>query len=158
MGLAYNQVMIMGTLTRDPIMRTVGSNNTRLATLCMCINEKRKTPDGKVIDNPVFVDVDAWSRLAEICEKYLKKHSLVFVDGVLQMAQWEKDGVKHQKIKIRAKNLKFLSKPERASRRKEQADGAQPPQDAVKETETYVPEALPEEEPDDGFESAMSGW
>lgn len=149
--LAYNHVAIMGTLTKDPMIRTVGTAGKKLAILSVCVNEKRKTPDGKVIDNVVFVDVDAWSKLAENCEKALKKHSCIFVDGTLQMAQWEKDGVRHQKLKIRARNIKFLPKSERGAYKKDS-------QTATLSQGVYVPEENTEVVQDDDFDSVMSEW
>ena len=156
--LADNHVAVMGTLSRDPIVRTVGSAGTKLTTLSLCINEKRRTPDGKVIENVVFVDVDAWSKLAEMCEKHLKKHSNVFVDGSLIMAQWEKDGQKHQKIKIRAKNIKFLPKQERKGnwQRNEDARNTEPVAVAVKDVDEY--EGIDDGETMSGFESDISKW
>lgn len=163
--IAYNNVIVMGVLTRNPDIKTVGKNGMKLAVLSLCINEKRKTQDGKFVDNPVFVDVDAWSRLAETCEKYLVKNSNVFVEGTLQMAQWEKDGVKHQKLKIRAKNIKFLPKGERRreARKSDSKDvfkenkGFQVENDNKDEVvDVFVPEETPEMNQEEGFEEAFS--
>ena len=63
--------------------------------------------------HPVFIDVDAWDKLAELCGQYLVKGSSILVDGRLQMDSWEKDGVKHQKLKVRASTIKFLPKGDR---------------------------------------------
>ena len=155
--ISYNHVAIIGILTRDPSVKTVGKTGMKLAHLSVCINEKRKTQDGKYVDNPVFVDVDAWSRMADMCEKYLAKNSLVFVEGKLQMAQWEKDGVKHQKLKIRASNIKFLPKGSKFNGQKHNADKGDSriedmPQ--VQEEETFIPD----ETVDDGFAETMSNW
>lgn len=108
--ISYNRVVIMGGLTRDPDIRTVGNQGMKVARLNVCINEKRKAQDGKIVDIPTFIDVEAWGSMAELSEKYLAKSSNVFVEGKLQLEQWERDGVKHQKIKIRAANLKFIPK------------------------------------------------
>ena len=37
----------------------------------------------------------------------------ILVEGRLQMDSWEKDGVKHQKLKVRAATIKFLSQGDR---------------------------------------------
>ena len=158
--VSYNHVVVIGILTRDPDVRTVGKAGMKLARLSICINEKRKTQDGKFIDNPVFVDVDAWSRMAEMCEKYLTKNSLVFVEGKLQMAQWEKDGIKHQKIKIRASNIKFLPKGTRFSKGKNNKEDA-PSADAMpmQEVETFVPdETGVDGASEEDFTDAFNKW
>ena len=57
--------------------------------------------------------MDAWDKLAELCGQYLSKGSSILVEGRLQMDSWEKDGQKHQKLKVRAQTIKFLPKADR---------------------------------------------
>ena len=64
-----------------------------------------------MVDYPTFVEVDAWDKLAELCGQYLRKGRSVLVEGRLQMDMWEKDGMKHQKLKIRAMTVKFMPLP-----------------------------------------------
>lgn len=155
--ISYNHVNVIGVLTRDPDIKTVGKAAMKLARLSVCINEKRKTQDGKLIDNPVFIDVDAWARLAELCEKYLAKNSNVFIEGKLQMAQWEKDGVRHQKIKIRASNIKFLPKGNRNGTSRKKNDNATA-DEAHAESETFVPEEVQDGASEDMFTETMQVW
>ena len=111
---SFNKVIIMGNLTRDPDVRAAGPSGMRVARLGLAINERRRDRNGQVQDFPVFIDVDAWDRLAELCGQYLTKGSSVLVEGRLQMDTWEKDGVRHQKLKVRASTIKFLPKGDRA--------------------------------------------
>jgi single-stranded DNA-binding protein len=46
-----------------------------------------------------------------LCGQYLKKGRSVLVEGRLQSDSWEKDGQKHQKLKIRASTVKFMPLP-----------------------------------------------
>lgn len=110
---SFNKVILMGNLTRDPDVRVIGTSGMKVARLGLAINERRRDRNGNVQDFPVFVDVDAWDKLAELCGQYLSKGSSVLVDGRLQMDCWEKDGVKHQKLKVRASTIKFLPKGDR---------------------------------------------
>ncbi len=110
---SYNKVIVMGNLTRDPDVRTMGSSGMKVVRLGLAINERRKDRNGKVQDYPVFVDVDAWDKLAELCGQYLAKGRPVLVEGRLQMDTWERDGVKHQKLKVRASAIKFLPSGDR---------------------------------------------
>ena len=110
---SFNKVILMGNLTRDPDVRATGQSGMRVARLGIAINERRRDRNGHLQDHPVFVDVDAWDKLAELCGQYLTKGSSILVDGRLQMDTWEKDGVRHQKLKVRASAIKFLPKGER---------------------------------------------
>ena len=94
----------------------------KVAHLRLAVNERRRDRNGQTVDAPVFVDVDVWDRLAELCAQYLSKGKSVLVEGRLQMDSWEKDGVKHQKLKVRAVTVKFLSPSS------PQAAGAKPAQ------------------------------
>jgi len=108
---SYNKVIVMGNLTRDPDLRTVGVNGVKVCRFALAINERRRDRNGAMIDFPTFVEVDAWDKLAELCGQYLKKGRAALVEGRLQMDTWEKDGQKHQKLKIRAVTVKFMPEP-----------------------------------------------
>ena len=110
---SFNKVILMGNLTRDPDVRATGASGMKVARLGLAVSERRRDRNGQMQDFPVFVDVDAWDRLAELCGQYLVKGSSILVEGRLQMDTWEKDGVKHQKLKVRASTIKFLPKGER---------------------------------------------
>lgn len=103
----------MGNLTRDPDVRVVGQNGMRVARLGLALNERRRDRNGQIIETPVFVDVDAWDKLAELCGQFLTKGRSILVEGRLQMDQWEKEGVRHQKLKVRASTIKFLPQGDR---------------------------------------------
>lgn len=105
---SFNKVILMGNLTRDPDMRTVGSG-MKVARLRLAVNERRRDRDGQLQDFPIFVDVDVWDKSAELCGQYLVKGSGILVEGRLQQDTWEKNGVKHSALKVRATAVKFLS-------------------------------------------------
>ena len=105
---SFNKVILMGNLTRDPDMRTVGSG-MKVARLRLAVNERRRDRDGQLQDFPIFVDVDVWDKSAELCGQYLVKGSGILVEGRLQQDTWEKDGAKHSALKVRATAVKFLS-------------------------------------------------
>ena len=108
---SYNKVIVMGNLTRDPDVRTVGVNAVKVCRFVLAINERRRDRNGVLVDFPTFVEVDAWDKLGELCGQYLRKGRSALVEGRLQMDSWEKDGMKHQKLKIRALTVKFMPEP-----------------------------------------------
>ena len=138
---SFNKVILMGNLTRDPDVRATGSSGMKVARLGLAVNERRRDRNGQMQDFPVFVDVDAWDKLAELCGQFLVKGSPVLVEGRLQMDTWDKDGVRHQKLKVRAIAVKFLAP--RGETRVQQPAGAQRPEPPMPQ-----PNAL-ESDPDD---------
>jgi single-strand DNA-binding protein len=85
----------------------------KVARLGLAVNERRRDRTGQIQEFPVFVEVDAWDKLAELCGQYLSKGRSILVEGRLQMDSWEKDGMKHQKLKVRASTIKFLPQGDR---------------------------------------------
>lgn len=111
---SYNRVMLIGNLTRDPEVRYTGSG-TAVSTLGLAINRRYTTRAGESREETCFVDIDVWDRQAENCQKYLSKGSPVFVEGTLQMDEWEdrETGQRRSKLKVRALTVQFLSSPSR---------------------------------------------
>jgi single-strand DNA-binding protein len=51
------------------------------------------------------------NKLAEICEKYLKKGDKVYCEGRIKTRQWEQEGVKRYTTEIHVVDMTFLSVP-----------------------------------------------
>jgi single-strand DNA-binding protein len=104
-----NKVMLMGNLTRDPEVRYT-PKGTAVGDLSIAINEKFKSQDGTEREEVTYVDVTTWGRQAETAKEYLSKGSSIFVEGRLQLDQWEtKEGEKRSRLRVRAERVQFLS-------------------------------------------------
>ena len=61
-------------------------------------------------DDPLFINVTAWERLAEISAERLRKGSKIVVHGSLKPESWTaKDGTKRDAISVRAISIEFMS-------------------------------------------------
>jgi single-strand DNA-binding protein len=50
-----------------------------------------------------------WDKLAEICNQYLTKGRLVYIEGSLQTREWDdKEGVKRKTTEVRARDMVML--------------------------------------------------
>ncbi len=108
---SYNRVLLMGNLTRNPEIRYTPSG-TAVADLGLAINENFKNKAGETVEQTCFVDVVVWGRQAETSAEYLHKGSPVFVEGRLQLDQWEsQQGEKRSKLRVRADRIQFLGAP-----------------------------------------------
>ncbi|HEX4622104.1 MAG TPA: single-stranded DNA-binding protein [Myxococcaceae bacterium] len=104
--------MLIGRLTRDPEMRYTQSG-TAMTRFGIATNRYGTGPDGERKEFTDFHNVVAWNQgkrnLAEICAQYLKKGSLVYVEGRLQTRSWEgQDGQKRTTTEINANDVQFL--------------------------------------------------
>jgi single-strand DNA-binding protein len=112
MAAELNKVLLIGNLTRDPEMRYLDSG-TAVAKLGLAVNRRYTDRNGEKKEEVCFVDIDAWARLAEICNQYLKRGSKVLVEGTLMFRQWETDsGDKRSAHSVRAMSVQFLDRPD----------------------------------------------
>lgn len=105
---SLNKVFLIGNLTRDPELRYI-PNGTAVAKFGLAVNRTYKSQDGELKDEPCFVDIVTWGKIAETCANYLSKGRSIFVEGHLQFNSWETpDGQKRSKIDVVAERIQFL--------------------------------------------------
>ena len=106
---SFNNVTLVGNLTRDIELRHVGGNNTAVTDIGLAVNERVKRGDSWE-DVTSFFDCTLWGRTAEIANEYLGKGSSVLVNGRLKQETWVTDGQKRSKVKIIVNELQMLGK------------------------------------------------
>lgn len=92
-----NQVTLVGRVGKDPEIRYTTSNKA-VAMFSIATNELGK-------DATTWHNVKAWEKQAELCEQYVKKGDLLYIQGRIEYS--EKDGKHYTAIVIQ--NMKFLS-------------------------------------------------
>jgi len=107
---SLNKVFLIGRLTRDPELRYVPSG-TAVASFGLAINREYTTKEGNKKDDTCFVNLVVWGKRAEICAEYLKKGSMIFVEGRLSYRKWEtQDKEKRSTIEVYVENFQFLDR------------------------------------------------
>jgi single-strand DNA-binding protein len=107
MARSFNQVTLMGNLTRDPDLRQIPSGQS-VTSFSLALNRSYKDKDGNWQEATDFVDVVAWGPLGERVAQYVTKGRPVLVSGRLQSRQWEQDGQKRNKLEVVANDVTFL--------------------------------------------------
>ena len=103
-----NKAMLIGNVTRDPETKTTPSGQT-VTTFGVATNLVWTDNSGQQQKKAEFHNIIAWRKLAEICGKYLKKGSKVYVEGRLQTTDWTgNDGVKRYRTEIVLENMIML--------------------------------------------------
>jgi len=121
-----NKVTLVGRLGRDPETRFTGGGMP-VCTFSIATDESFKDKNGDRKKRTEWHRIIAWAKCAEIAQKYLKKGSLVFVDGRIQSREWEKDGEKHRSFEIVVNNFRMLgSKPNGDGKHEESVVGSEP--------------------------------
>jgi len=105
---SLNKVMLIGRLGQDPEVRYTQSN-TAVATLNLATNERYRDSNGEYQDRTEWHRVVAWGRTAEVCQQYLTKGSLIYVEGPLQTREWEDNqGQKRYTTEVKALQMTML--------------------------------------------------
>lgn len=106
---SVNKVMLLGNLTRDPEIRYT-PKGTAVTDLGMAINRVRTGDNGERIEEVTYVDVTLWGRQAELAGQYLGKGRPVFIEGRLQLDQWDdkQSGQKRSRLRVVGENMQFL--------------------------------------------------
>ena len=110
MARSFNQVILMGNLTRDPELRQT-PNGQNVCSFSLALNRSYKGSDGNWQEATDYVDVVAWGPLGERVAQYLTKGRPCLVNGRLQSRSWEQDGQKRSKVEVVAQDVTFLGGP-----------------------------------------------
>jgi len=120
---ALNKVQIIGNLGKDPETRALPSGK-KVASFTVAVNRRFKNGDGETKEATEWFDVEAWERLGEVCQQYLSKGRLVFIEGRLQTDRWQDDkGNPHSRTKVVAAVMQILDKKDGESETSAAAPG-----------------------------------
>ena len=103
-----NKVFLLGNLTRDPELKHIGTG-AAVCKFSIAVNRSFKQGD-EWKKEVQFINIVAWGRLGENCDKFLVKGKAVLIEGRLVIRSYEADdGSKKYVTEIVAENVQFLS-------------------------------------------------
>jgi single-strand DNA-binding protein len=103
-----NKVILLGRLGKDPDLRYTPSG-TPVATISLATDLVWKDQDGNQKQQTEWHRVVLWRKLAEITGNYLKKGSLVYIEGRLQTRSWnDKNNVTRYTTEVIADSLTMV--------------------------------------------------
>ena len=103
-----NKVQLIGRLGKDPELRSF-ENGSKVCSFSLATDEQWKDKvTGEKKTRVEWHNVVVWGSLADICSKYLKKGSQIFVEGKLRTRDWEKDGIKRYTTEVFVDDMLML--------------------------------------------------
>ena len=103
-----NLAQIIGHLGRDPDVRYT-ADGTAVANLAVATNETWKDTNGEKQERTDWHRVVLFGKVAEIAAQFLKKGSLVYLQGRLQTRKWAgEDGQDRYTTEILAERMRML--------------------------------------------------
>lgn len=103
-----NKAFLLGNLTSDPELRNLPSGQPvcsfRMATNQVWTNKET----GQKQQKAEYHNIVAWRNLATIASQYLRKGSLVFIEGKITTRSWDDpSGVKKYRTEVVADNIQL---------------------------------------------------
>jgi single-strand DNA-binding protein len=106
---ALNRVQLIGYLGKDPESKFTPTGK-KVTQFSVAISNRWKSREGDAKEYTEWVNIEAWGRLGEICGEYLKKGSLVFVEGRLRTDKYEDKGENRYFTKVVALAMQMLDR------------------------------------------------
>ena len=106
---ALNRVQLIGRLGKDPEGKftPTGKQVTRFS---LAVTNRWKTQEGETKEYTEWINIEAWGRLGQVCQEYLKKGSLVYLDGRLKTDRYEDQGENKYYSKVVALQMQMLDR------------------------------------------------
>ena len=86
--MSVNKFIGVGNLTRDPEVKYM-PNGEAVTNCSIACNEKWKAKDGSKQEKVEYINLTFYRRLAEVAGEYLKKGSMIYVEGKLATRKWQ---------------------------------------------------------------------
>ena len=111
---ALNRVQLIGNLGRDPETRYTTSGK-QVTSFSVAVAHRWRDSEGESKVRTEWFNVEAWGKLGEICQQYLSKGRLVFVEGSFRTDVVGEGEDRKYFTKVVAKQMQMLDrKPEEA--------------------------------------------
>ena len=112
MGKSINKVILVGRLGRDPELKYTASG-TPFCRFSMATDDSwTDKGSGERTERTEWHNIVVWDKLAEICNNYLTKGRMVYIEGSLQTREWDdQEGNKRKTTEIRARDMVMLGGP-----------------------------------------------
>ncbi len=111
--MSLNKVMLIGNVGRDPEVRYLDgqSGSAKVATFTLATTERYRDRNNELRENTEWHNIVAWRGNADVCEKYVRKGTQLFIEGRIRTRSWDdQTGNKRYTTEIIADNLQMLGK------------------------------------------------
>jgi single-strand DNA-binding protein len=106
---SLNRIMLIGNLGRDPEAKSVGSKT--VCEFSLATTERWKDANGQEQKQTDWHRIVVWGKQAENAAKYLKKGSMVYIEGSMRYRDWtDKEGNKRSTPEVQAQSITFLDR------------------------------------------------
>lgn len=103
-----NKIILLGNLGQDPEVKHMDGGMC-VARFSIATSESYTNKSGERVESTEWHRIEAWDKLAEIAEKWLKKGSTVYVEGKIKTETWtDKEGKQREGKTVRINTLQMI--------------------------------------------------
>lgn len=103
-----NVIHLIGNVGKDAETKML-SSNSKVATFSLATSSSYNNKDGERITETEWHNIKCWGKLAELAEKYIKKGTMLFVEGKVTYRSYDdKDGNKRYVTEVVANSIQLL--------------------------------------------------
>lgn len=141
---SLNKVELIGHVGRDPELRHMPSGEA-VTSLAVATSEKWKDKtSGEAKELTEWHRVSMFGKLAEIAAQYVKKGSLVYIEGQLRTKKWtDKDGIERYATEIKASQMQMLDRKDGSAGPKQSAPAPAAQAPAPQQQPAYQDDDIP---------------
>ena len=123
--MSVNKVILVGNVGKDPEIRYFDNDNAKASFSLATRDRGYTTSNGTQIpERTEWHNIVCWRGLAQIVEKFVRKGSLLYVEGKIRVRSYDdQNGIKRYITEINAENIEILGKRASAN---DNADDAAP--------------------------------
>lgn len=108
---SLNRVTLIGNVGKDPEIKTFASGN-KVAQITLATSERYKDRNGEQKEDTEWHSVQAFGKLADVVERFVRKGSLLYLDGKIRTRSYEADGRTIYRTEIVADHIQMLDRPQ----------------------------------------------
>jgi len=125
--MSVNKVILLGNCGKDPEIRDV--QGVKVAQFTLATTDRAYTTKSgtQVPERTEWHNVVAWRGIADVCERYVRKGSKIYIEGKLTTRSWDgRDGTKQYRTEVVIENLELCDKPQQSQQGYQQGYQPQP--------------------------------
>lgn len=106
---ALNRVQLIGRLGNKPTSRYT-PNGKKVTNFTLAVGQRWRGKNGETRETTDWFNIEVWGKLGDICEQYLSKGRLVYIEGKLRTQRIEQNGVTRYITRVVAKQMQILDR------------------------------------------------
>ena len=106
---SLNKVMLIGNVGKDPEIKALDGGN-KIGNITLATSMVYTDRNGQKKEETEWHTVVTYGKLSDVVEKFIRKGSLLFIDGRIHTRSWDDNGKTRYKTEVIANGIQMLNK------------------------------------------------